>query len=170
MQPWVPCAIWARPSYTHPWTRSAPLPSRTSRQVCIPFDLVYPTTDSGNMKIGRENLASEADRVDLDLLILDSFWFCSLSCVYLTASWVVPLSSLSVGTLYVRYDYRNGIFDSSFLSQFFISSSLLTCMLCACLSMTSGLGCVGLNNQMCVLDLPFSYRFRSRPAVCISST
>lgn len=67
------------------------------------------------MKIGQKNLASEADRVDLNLLILD-FFLVLLSCVYLTASWVVPLSSLSVGTLYVRYDYRNGIFDSSFLS------------------------------------------------------
>lgn len=30
------------------------------------------------MKIGQKNLASEADRVDLNLLILDFFWFCSL--------------------------------------------------------------------------------------------
>lgn len=41
------------------------------------------------MKIGRENLVSEADRVDLDLLILGFF-----------GSALLSLSS-SVGTLYV---------------------------------------------------------------------
>lgn len=42
---------------------------------------MYPTTDSGNMKIGPENSASEAGRVDLDFLHLGLFWFCSLASI-----------------------------------------------------------------------------------------
>lgn len=53
---------------------------------------------------------------------------------------------------------------------FFIPSSLLTWMLCRSLSLYDIWACVGLDSRMCVLDLPFSYTFRSRPAFCISST
>lgn len=52
------------------------------------------------MKIGQENLASEADRVDLDLLILDSFG--SALCLF---DRLLGCSSI----LLVRYDYRNEI-------------------------------------------------------------
>lgn len=35
------------------------------------------------MKIGQKNLASEVDRVDLDLPHLELFWFCSVSILHL---------------------------------------------------------------------------------------
>jgi hypothetical protein len=72
------------------------------------------------MKIGRENLESEADRVNLDSLILD--FLVLLSCLY-------PPSS--VGTLYVRYGYRNAIALLVYcLHVFGIFLFLLTRMLC----------------------------------------
>lgn len=74
---------------------------------------------SGDMKIGRENLVSEADRVDFDPLILD--FLILLSCLY---------SPSSVGTLYVRSGYRNAIALLVYCLHFFGIFFLLTRMLC----------------------------------------